>query len=124
MPITYQRVQSYLDAIAAKANLDAANATHGVFWHCSYSDFINGTVPNKQCNDKPVPIIDANNKLDSAFYKILQEGWCRMPRMPKTGPFVTDTGYSVTLADGTEVGGATILEDIREWLAAGAPEKA
>lgn len=122
MPISYNQVQSYLDAIAAKANLDASNARHGVFWHSSYNEFMSGAVPNKQCNGKPVPIIDPNNMLDSAFYKILQAGWCGMPKMPKTGPFVTDVGYSVKLADGTEVSGAKILEDIRDWLAAGAPE--
>lgn len=122
MAINYRQVQSYLDAIAAKANLDAGNARHGVFWHRSYADFMNGTVPNKQCNGKPVPIIDPNNRLDSAFYKILQAGWCGMPQMPKTGPFVTDGGYLVKLADGTEVSGARIIQDIRDWLAAGAPE--
>jgi hypothetical protein len=122
MAISFAQVQSYLNAIATKANLDAGNARHGVFWHSSYHDFINGTVPNKQCNGEPVPIIDPDNKLDSAFYRILQAGWCGMPEMPKTGPFVTDIGYSVELSDGSEVSGDKLLEDIREWLAAGAPE--
>jgi len=123
MAITYTQLQSYLNAIAAKANLDASNARHGVFWHRSYNDFVNGTVPNKHCQGRPVPILDPVNRLDSAFYQILQATWCSMPQMPKTGPFVTDPGYSVTLADGTAVSGAKLLQDIHDWLAAGAPEK-
>jgi hypothetical protein len=45
-----------------------------------------------------------------------------MPQMPRTGPFVTDPGYSLTLGDGTIISGQKLLDDIHEWLAAGAPE--
>jgi hypothetical protein len=122
MAITFVRLQSYLTAIASKANLDAANAGHGVFWNVSYQDFLNGNVPNKKCNLQPVPIINQADKPSSAFNQILRAGWCGMPKMPKTGPFATDAGYTVTLSDGTDVTGQKILQDIQEWLEAGAPE--
>ena len=122
MAITFRRLQEYLNAIAANGNLDPANSRHGVFWNQSYSSFISGTVPNKVCNGHPVPIIDPVNKGQSAFNQILRGTWCGMPQMPRTGPFVTNPNYSVTLSDGTVVTGTKILQDIQEWLDAGAPE--
>ena len=122
MAITYARFQQYLSAIAAAANLDVANSGHGAFWNIPYQSFKSGTVPSKQCNGTPVPLLDPVNKLDSAFYKILQGGWCNMPEMPRTGPFVTDDGYLVALPDGTQITGKQILLDIESWLKAGAPE--
>jgi hypothetical protein len=125
MAITFARVQEYLNKIGDQANLDPANAGHGVFWNGTYQAFISGVVPNKTCNGQPVPIIDPVNKVNSAFYQILRGPWCTnpaMPQMPKTGPFVTDPGYSITLGDGTNVSGTQILQDIQNWLAAGAPE--
>jgi hypothetical protein len=125
MTITFARVQEYLNKIGDNANLDPANAGHGVFWNISYQAFMTGNVPNKNCNAQPVPIIDPINKSNSAFNQILRAGWCtapRMPQMPKTGPFVTDQNYSITLGDGTTVSGPQILKDIQDWLDAGAPE--
>jgi hypothetical protein len=122
MAITFSRLQSYLTAIAAKANLDAANSRHRVFWNTSYQGFMTGNVPSKTCNGQPVPIIDQANKPNSAFNQILRAGWCGMPQMPKTGPYATDKGYTVTLSDKTTVTGDKILQDIQEWLEAGAPE--
>jgi hypothetical protein len=123
MAITFRRLQEYLNAIAAHANLDAANSAHGVFWNTTYDAFKNGVVPHKRCGGQPVPILDPVDKVNSAFAQILRGGWCGMPQMPKTGPFATDPGYSVTLADGSTVTGQQILNDIYDWLAAGAPEK-
>jgi hypothetical protein len=122
MPITFVKLQSYLTAIAAKANLDAANSRHGVFWNTTYQGFMTGNVPDKRCNSQPVPIIDQANKPASAFNQILRGPWCGMPQMPKTGPFATDHGYTVTLSDRSTVTGQQILNDIQEWLEAGAPE--
>jgi hypothetical protein len=122
MAITFTQLQAYLTAIAAKANLDAASSKHGVFWNTTYQAFVTGTVPNKQCNGQAVPIIDPTNKANSAFNQILRSSWCGMPQMPKTGPFATDANYSVTLSDGSSVTGAKMLQDIQEWLEAGAPE--
>jgi hypothetical protein len=122
MPITFARLQEYLTAIAGQANLDAANSGHGVFWNVPCDQFKTGVVPNKKCKGQSVPIIDTANLVNSGFNQILRAGWCGMPQMPKTGPFPTDAGYSVTLNDGTVVTGAQILHDIQEWLNAGAPE--
>src|SRR5271157_5777960 len=105
MAITFTRLREYLNKIADKANLDPENAGHGVFWNSTYQAFINGVVPTKMCNGQPVPIIDPVNKANSAFNQILRGSWCNMPEMPKTGPFVTDPGYSITLDDGTNVTG-------------------
>jgi len=122
MAITFERLKEYLNAVARRANLDVNNSRHGVFWNTSYQAFMTGIVPNKHCNGQVVPIIDPANKVDSAFNQILRGPWCGMPQMPKTGPFVTDAGYSVTLPDGTRVDGEKILADIQEWLEWGAPE--
>jgi hypothetical protein len=122
MAITFARLQEYLTAIAAKANLDAANSRHGVFWNVPYAEFVAGVVPNKQCRSHAVPIIDAADKPSSAFNQILRAGWCGMPQMPRTGPFPTDAGYSVKLNNGSVITGTKILQDIQEWLEAGAPE--
>jgi hypothetical protein len=122
MTITFTRLQDYLNAIARRANLDPANSRHRIFWNTSYQAFMTGVVPNKHCNGQVVPIIDPVNKIDSAFHQILRGPWCGMPQMPKTGPFVTDPGYFITLADGSRVEGTTILADIQDWLEAGAPE--
>jgi hypothetical protein len=122
MTITFSRLKEYLNAIAHKAHLDPASSRHGVFWNTSYEAFMTGIVPNKHCEGQVVPIIDPVNKVNSAFNQILRGSWCAMPQMPKTGPFVTDSGYFVVLADGTRVEGSQILADIQDWLAAGAPE--
>ena len=50
-------------------------------------------------------------------------GWCNKRQMPRGGPFVTATGYSATLQDGTVVTGTKIVDDITWWLTHGMPEK-
>jgi hypothetical protein len=122
MAITFIRLQSYLTAIAAKANGDAANSGHGVFWNTTYQVFITANVPSKTCNGQPVPIVNQADKPNSAFNLILRAGWCGKPQMPKTGPYLTDKGYTVKLSDGTIITGQQILDDIQNWLVAGAPE--
>lgn len=125
MVITFKRLKDYLEAVANMGNLDASGAGHKRFWNTDYTSFMNGVVPTKQCDTHPVPIVQKPDMVNSAFYKILQAGWCtnpKMPQMPKTGPYATDAGYTVNLPDGTAVTGAKILQDIHDWLAAGAPE--
>ncbi|HEU0368492.1 MAG TPA: hypothetical protein VFR42_04755 [Candidatus Acidoferrum sp.] len=125
MAITFTRVKDYLNAIANNANLDAGNAGHRVFWNTDYNSFFRGNVPSKSCNAVPVPIINQADKVNSAFFLILKANWCTspvMPQMPRTGPFVTDNGYTVQLPDKSTVTGAQILTDIENWLKAGAPE--
>jgi len=123
VPITFTRLTDYLEAVADHGNLDASDSGHGRFWKTDYPSFINGVVPSKKCNGAPVPIIQKPDMVNSAFFQILQAKFCtNMPQMPKTGPFVTDGGYSVTLRDGTAITGTQIVQDIRDWLNAGAPE--
>jgi hypothetical protein len=122
MAITFVKVQEYFNKIAEKAHLDPANSGHGVFWNTTYQNFVAGQIPNKRCNSQPIPIIDPLHKAQSAFYQILQGGWCSMPQMPKTGPFITDEGYSITLGDGSSITGKEILKDLKDWLEADAPE--
>jgi hypothetical protein len=107
MAITFKKLQEYLNAIATNANLDVANSAHGVFWNTTYQAFMDGTVPDKHCNGQPVLIMDAVNKVNSAFNQILR---------------ATNANYLVTLSDGSKVTGAKILQDIQDWLQAGAPE--
>jgi hypothetical protein len=127
--ITFSRIQSYLDAIADNpSNVgDIDISPHGRFWRVSHDDFVKGVVPGGQqveCQNKPTPIIDSNNPAQSPFYLILtaSNGFCNMPRMPKGGPFITDSDYQVTLADGTTVTGAQIQRDLLEWLTNGFPQ--
>lgn len=125
MAITFTRLKDYLNAVAQNGNLDAGSAGHGEFWQTDYNSFFNGTVPTKKCNAAPVPIINQADKVNSAFFLILKGSWCTAPvmqQMPKTGPFVTDKGFTVPLPDKSTITGAQILKDIEDWLKAGAPE--
>lgn len=122
MPISFSQLQAYLDAIAVKANLDVGNSRHGVFWRVPHADFVGGYIPNKLCNGQPIPIIDNQQPENSAFFVILKSTFCSMPKMPKTGPFISDAGYAVALSDGTTVTGLQIINDIEDWLRAGSPE--
>jgi len=122
MAITFTKLKDYLEAIANAGNLDASDSGHGRFWNTDYASFVSGTVPSKHCGGQPVPIINQPDKVNSAFFLILQAAWCTMPQMPRTGPFATDPNYTVNLLDGTAVPGTKILQDIHDWLAAGAPE--
>jgi hypothetical protein len=123
MAITFARLKDYLTGIGQQANLDPANARHGVFWNTDYLSFKNGVVPNKSCDNKPVPILNQADLKNSAFFLILQGGWCTnppMPQMPKGGPDVKT--MTLTLPDGTVIDGNQVLKDIGDWLSAGAPE--
>lgn len=125
MAITFSRLKDYLNAIDANGNLSASGSGHGIWWTIDYPSFRKGTIPSKSCNGTPVPILNQSDLTQSAFFLILQHGWCtapQMPQMPRTGPFVTDAGYSLKLPDGSVVSGAQIIKDIGAWLAAGAPE--
>jgi hypothetical protein len=122
MAITFSQLKEYLDQIAAGANLDPSNSGHGVFWDTDYNTFMTGSVPTKNCNGAPVPIVNQADKANSAFYLILKAGWCNMPQMPRTGPFANAPGYTIQLSDGTTLAGDKVLADIQAWLIAGAPE--
>jgi hypothetical protein len=122
--IKFKQIQSYLDAIAANANLDVVGSPHKSFWNVPYTNFINGVIPKTKCKANPIPIINRQDPENSLFYVILTnaQGFCNIVQMPPTGPYITDAGYSVTLPDGTVVTGAKIQQDIHEWLTNGYPE--
>jgi hypothetical protein len=121
MAIDFAQVKEYLNLIASKG-ANPAGSRHGVFWDVNYDAFITGLVPNKHCLGQNVPIIDPVDKKNSAFYQILKGRWCSMPQMPLGGPHVTEADYTVTLASGAVITGTQVLQDIEDWLAAGAPE--
>lgn len=124
MPISYSRVIAYLDAIADRGVNDTANAPHARFWTgMTREQFVTGTVPNVHCHGADIPIVDQANAASSSFFLVLRDpaSFCNKPRMPKSGPFITDPGYTVTLADGTKVTGQQIQDDILDWLQNGFP---
>ena len=71
-----------------------------------------------------MPILDHAKPLDSPFFLILinPDGWCDLPQMPEGGPFITDSGYFVTLQNGTDITGQEIRDNIASWLSSGFPE--
>ena len=129
MPISYTKVIAYLDAVADKGLLDVANSPHGRFWTgMTHDQFVKGVVPNVLCKGQPIPIIDQSDlahdsAANSSFLVALinTTGFCKKKQMPKTGPFITDAGYTVTLSDGSVVSGSTIESDILDWLKSGFP---
>ena len=87
---------------------------HGVFWKDASGNnlplatfkALSITVPNG-----PVKIFDAAHYDQSPLYLILLGPWNGRPQMPKTGPFITDAGYSVT------VDGNPVMADKTDFLA-------
>jgi hypothetical protein len=126
MPTTirYADILTYLDAIATKANNPVADAPHGQWWSgLSYQQFLSANVLG-------VNVMDTDTPLQSAFYVILtsQSGYQGNPQMPGSitskpaGPFITDSGYTATLSDGTTITGAEIQANMESWLSNGFPE--
>ncbi len=117
--ISFCDIRAYLDAIAQKNGL-LANSPHGAFWRTDYRSFTTGQVPNV---GDPIPILDPNHPLQSPFFRILVDpaGFGGLPQMPAGGPFITDAGYQVTLADGTQLTGQQIQDNISSWLQNGFP---
>ena len=134
--ITFSIIQSYLNAILTKANGDIDASPHKRFWDTDYVTFRDGVIPggaDTSCEGNPVPIINKENPVETAFYLILKGRFCDMPRMPFGGEFafknqpdgsVSTPTYDVTLPDGTvaQKTGVQILADIEEWLTNGYPE--
>ena len=116
--ISFKDVQAYLDAIAAK-NGAIDDSPHGAFWQTDYNTFTTGTVPNVG-----VPIMNAAVPLQSPFFVILTDpaGFQGIPQMPGGGPFITDAGYQVVLANGKTITGADIIANLKSWLGSGFPQ--
>ena len=123
--VSFSDIQAYLEAIADdpdnKKSVD--NSAHERFWNVPYAQFVNGTVPNENCNGSAIPIANKDpNKC--SFYQALKSasGWCNLSQMPQRGPYITDPGYKVTLKNGTMISGAQIDANIVWWLTNGMPE--
>lgn len=138
MPTKYSDITLYLDAIADNANGLMSKAPHGYWWHqnqtesdpvLAYNDFVTGTVYGVTDNQgNPIPIIGTDakqtNPLQSTFYILLTTpgGNGTFPQMPKGGPYITDSDFSVQLNNGVTVTGAQIAANLKEWLGNGYPE--
>jgi len=116
--ITYETLIKYLDAIDLNGNLSASGAPHGAFWKDAAGNnlplatfkSLSITIPGG-----PVKIFNDAKFDQSPLYLILVGPWNGHPQMPKTGPYITDAGYSVTV-DGNPVLGTQIKDDFLAWL--------
>lgn len=128
-PISFVRLQEYLDLIVKKNGGDISSAPHVRFWK-DHATLTTTPIPRPKCQGQPIfPVkfldpertrVDADN---SPLFLILTDrnGFCQKEQMPPGGPFIVDANYSITLADATVVTGDQIRQDIHGWLAAGAP---
>jgi hypothetical protein len=122
-------IQSILDAIAAADTGEPlSNAPHNVnddastpFWrqtgdaNSDYKAFTTGPVPG--FSD---PIMDQKDPTNSIFYLMLM-GTGSGSQMPLTGPYITDSGYSVTV-NGSQMSGQDIQTTLQTWLKNGFPQ--
>ena len=129
MPITFARVQDYLNSIVRKAGGNLGVSPHRRFW-TTHQALTQQPLPRPKCQGQdifPVKFLDEKRtQVDadhSPLYIILTDsnGFCGRGQMPPGGPFITDANYSLTLSDGTVVTGDQVKQDIHDWLAAGAP---
>ena len=127
-PISFARLQEYLDLIVKQENGDITNAPHQRFWK-DHRTLTTTAIPRPKCQGQsifPVKFLDpARTQVDadnSPLFLILTDinGFCQKPQMPPAGPFITAANYSLTLSDGTVVTGDQVKQDIHDWLAAGA----
>jgi hypothetical protein len=129
MPITFARLQEYLDLVVAKNGGNVNSAPHRRFWS-THQTLTAQPIPRPKCNGADIYLImytdEARTKVDpdsSPLYIILTTaaGFCGKEQMPPGGPMITAAGYSLTLADGSTVTGDQVKRDIYDWLAANAP---
>lgn len=136
MPVKYSDVQKMLDAVLANSTWaqgktpPLAPQPHLVFWRQTgdydqdHTLFTTGDVPNVG-----IPIMNTTpgKELTSNFYMILtnpaglpDQGISQMPGGPG-GPFITDSGYQVTVG-GTMMSGQQIQDALAQWLTHGFPK--
>ncbi len=125
----FSDVQAILDAIAtADTSNPLSGAPHNTtsgspFWRqtgtyaTDYTAFTTGTVPNFGSD----LIMDATNPMDSLFYQMLMGKVPGMPQMPLGGPYITTSGYSVTV-NGNVMSGQDIQTTLQTWLNNGFPQ--
>jgi hypothetical protein len=120
--IGFADVKNYLDAIADKnkdeGRGDIADSPHFRFWEKDYQSFITADVDNLG-----IPIINRTDPVKSMFFVLLTTpgGNGGFKQMPDGGPYVTDTGYELTIG-GTTVKGKEIADNLRIWLQNNYPE--
>jgi hypothetical protein len=126
---TFADIQDILDAIAAADTSNPlSQAPHNTnsgspFWretgdaNSDYKTFTLGTVPG--FGD---PIMDPQDPLQSLFYQMLMgTGPGAGGQMPLGGPYITDAGYSVSVA-GNTMSGQDIQTTLQTWLNNGFPQ--
>jgi hypothetical protein len=130
----FSDVQSILDAILRKSHFGQSHPNgspppHRIFWRQTndyeqdYQRFTTGLVPGV---DIPIMNTAAGQALTSNFFVVLtspdglpDDG---VSQMPDGGPFITDPGYELTLADGRVMTGAETQASLRRWLQSGFPK--
>lgn len=129
MPITFARLQEYLDAIVRQAQGNLSVSPHRRFW-LNHEALTQHALPRPKCQQQdifPVKFLDARRTQvdadNSPLYVSLinSAGFCAKGQMPPGG-FITEPNYTLTLSDGTVVTGDQIKQDIHDWLAAGAQD--
>jgi hypothetical protein len=113
--IAYETLIAYLDGIDAKGNLAADGAPHGVFWKDGNGDNLSLATFKGLTILGNVKIFNDVHPEQSPLYLILQGPWNGRPQMPKTGPYITDAGYSITV-NGATITGNQIKADFLDWL--------
>ena len=124
----FSDVQLMLDAILKKSQFAQGNpnpqpAPHRVFWRQTnqyaedYRRFTTGNVPGV---DIPIMNTAPGKELTSNFYVVLtntnglpNDG---INQMPDGGPFITDQGYNLALADGRQMTGDELTASLARWL--------
>ena len=125
---TFADIQNMLDAIAAAGSNPISNSPHAVFWRQTgnyaqdYTAFTTGDVPNVGL---PIMNTAAGQELTSNFFVILtdpnglqSQG---IEQMPGGGPYITDSGYTVTV-NGNQMTGQQIIAAMKSWLTNGFPQ--
>ena len=123
---TFADIQNMLDAIAAAGNNPISNSPHSTFWRQTgnyaqdYTLFTTGSVPNVGL---PIMNTASGQELTSNFFVILTDpnGVQGIEQMPGGGPYITDSGYAVTV-NGTKMSGQQIIDAMKFWLTNGFPQ--
>jgi hypothetical protein len=110
---SFAAVQQLLNDFVKNNHINLTGAVHAAFWNTlSYSDFINGSVPNVQDPNtgNPVPILNKiNGKYDgpsSNLVTVLAGTNASFPQMPKGGPYLSSDQ----------------IQDISDWISAQCPQ--
>jgi predicted flap endonuclease-1-like 5' DNA nuclease len=108
---SYADVQTALSALLSANSLSASNAPHQVFWQTlSYSDFVNGNVPNLG-----IPILVSGDSANSNIIQVLTGGAANKTGFP-------DMPYPSPPYDSNTPTQADVLSALAGWIDAKCPE--